>query len=401
MTADDILRLIANGENSGVEFKRDDVRPEQVAKEIVAFLNFKGGRILLGVEDDGSISGLMRSDCEEWVMQLCTDKIHPRVIPYYEECQVAGKRIAIIAVDMGIAKPHVLRRDHKETVYIRVGSTSRQATREEQMRLFQEGGFLHVETLPVSGTSLAQLDARRLQDYFGRIRKLDPLPQTDEAWTQLLVNLEYMTERRGKFLCTLAGLLLFGRRPKRFLPQAGLEWVVFPGRDKDYDTRDRATLDGPLVALWDDNGEHLEDGLFDKLMSKLRQHASHEQLAEDYLTRTLVWDYSPEAIREAVINAFVHRDWTRPSDIEVLLYQDRLDIVSPGALPNNVTVERMKQGLRIPRNPILIQTLKDYGYVEHIGMGVRNKIIRGMLQHNGTEPDFEADAIQLLIRLKK
>ena len=72
-----------------------------------------------------------------------------------------------------------------------------------------------------------------------------------------------------------------------------------------------------------------------------------------------------------------------------------MEIISPGALPNSVTVQRMKQGLRIPRNPILIQTLKDYGYVEHIGMGVRNKIILGMQRHNGTEPDFIANDLQL------
>lgn len=397
----EILDWITNGEHSGIEFKRDDIRPEQLAKEIVAFLNFKGGRILLGVDDDGSVTGLARTDAEEWVMNICTHQVHPRVIPYYEECQVAGKKIAIITVDMGITKPYVLRHAQRESVYIRVGSTSRLATREEQMRLFQEGGFLHVETLPVSGTSLVHLDLRRIQDYFGRIRKLESLPQTEAEWTQLLVNLEYMTDQKGSAMCTIVGLVVFGRKPRRFLPQAGLEWVVFPGTEKDYDTRDRATLDGPLVALWDRDGEQSEDGLLDILMSKVRQHASQEKLSENHLTRTIVWDFSSEAVREAVINAFVHRDWTRPSDIEVSLYQDRMEIISPGALPNNVTVERMKQGLRIPRNPILIQTLKDYGYVEHIGMGVRNKIIQGMKKHNGTEPDFEADDLQLLVRLKK
>jgi ATP-dependent DNA helicase RecG len=87
--------------------------------------------------------------------------------------------------------------------------------------------------------------------------------------------------------------------------------------------------------------------------------------------------------------------------VEAALYTDRLEIVSPGPLPNHVTVERMKQGLRIPRNPILIQTLKDYGYVEHMGMGVRNKIIAGMKKHNGTEPDFIADDLQLRVVLFK
>lgn len=259
----------------------------------------------------------------------------------------------------------------------------------------------NVEALPVAGTGFEHLDQRRLADYFTRIRQLDTLPHTDTDWIQLLVNLEYMSDQKDPPICTIAGLLIFGRRPKRFLSQAGLNWVVFPGLEKDYDTRDRATLDGPLVGLWDQQGERIEDGLFDLLMQKVRQHASQEYLSDDLLTRRLAWDFAPEAVREAVINAFAHRDWTRATDIEVSLYQNRMEIVSPGPLPNHVTVERMKQGLRIPRNPILIQTLKDYGYVEHIGMGVRNKIIRGMRQHNGTEPDFEADDMQLLVRLKR
>jgi ATP-dependent DNA helicase RecG len=334
-------------------------------------------------------------------MNICTHFIHPRIIPYYEEFRMDDKKIAIITTDMGISKPYVLRHGEREIVYIRVGSTSRSATREEQMRLFQEGVFLHVETLSVAGTNFSHLDLRRVRDYFRRIRKIDELPQTDAEWIQLLIHMEYMTDQGDRPLCTIAGLLLFGRKPKRFLSQAGLEWVVFPGTEKDYDTKDRSTLDGPAVGLWDETGEQTEDGLLDLLMNKVRQHASREKLSENLLTRKLVWDYSPEAVREAVTNAIVHRDWTRPSDIEISLYADRMEIISPGALPNNVSVERMKQGLRIPRNPIMIQTLKDYGYVEHIGMGVRNKIIRGMRSHNGTEPDFIADDLQLLVRLKK
>ncbi|QTA79209.1 ATP-dependent DNA helicase RecG C-terminal domain-containing protein [Desulfonema limicola] len=274
-------------------------------------------------------------------------------------------------------------------------------TSQEFLAIIQNGENSGVEILSVSGTNFSHLDMRRVQDYFSRIRKLSPLPDKDAEWERLLINMEYMTEQNQKSLCTVAGLLLFGRKPRRFLFQAGMEWIVFPGIQKEYDTRDRAGIDGPLVGLWDSNGELVEDGILEMLMSRVRQHASKEKLSENYLTRIIEWDFSPEAVREALINAFVHRDWTRPTDIEVCLYADRMEIISPGPLPNNVTVERMKQGLRVPRNPILIQTMKDYGYVEHMGMGVRNKIIAGMKKHNGTEPDFIADELQLLVRLKK
>ncbi|KLU59820.1 divergent AAA domain protein [Peptococcaceae bacterium CEB3] len=400
MVNGELLEIIRNGENSGVEFKRDDIRAETLAREIVALANYKGGRIILGVEDNGDVTGIARPDLEEWVMNICASKVHPRLIPYFEEVVVGGRRVAIISIDMGISKPYVVRHNQREDIYVRIGSTSRLATREEQARLFQTGGILHVETLAVPRATFGSLDLRRLVDYFARVRGMNDLPGSDEEWIQLLVNMELMMETEySEPVATICGLVLFGREPKRFLSQAGAEWVAYPGNEKDYDTRDRATIDAPLVALWNQQGEQVEAGLLDHLMSKVRQHASREIISEDYLTRKLKWDFAPEAVREGMINAFVHRDWTRPTDVEICLYVDRLEIVSPGSLPNNVTVERMKLGLRVPRNPIMIQTLRDYGYVEHMGMGVRNKIIKGMLAHNGKEPTLLADEDRLAVKL--
>ena len=85
MIKTELLEIIANRENSGIEFKRDDIRSEQLAKEIVAMANFQGGSVLLGVEDDGTISGLTRTNTEEWVMNVIRDKIHPLILPFYQE----------------------------------------------------------------------------------------------------------------------------------------------------------------------------------------------------------------------------------------------------------------------------------------------------------------------------
>jgi hypothetical protein len=97
MLKSDLLQLIANGENSGIDFKRDDLRPEQLAKEIVAMANLKGGSVLLGVEDDGSISGIQRTDLELWVMDTVFSRgVHPMILPYYEEVMLDdGKRVAV------------------------------------------------------------------------------------------------------------------------------------------------------------------------------------------------------------------------------------------------------------------------------------------------------------------
>src|SRR5688500_15129425 len=111
MLKSELLELIANGESSGVEFKRDDVRPEQIAKELVAFANFQGGRLLLGVEDDGTVSGLMRGDTERWVMATVFGRyVHPMILPFYEEVVLdGGQRVAVITIQSGVSKPYVLR----------------------------------------------------------------------------------------------------------------------------------------------------------------------------------------------------------------------------------------------------------------------------------------------------
>ena len=135
MIKTELLELIANGENSGIEFKRDDIRPEQLAKEIVAMANFQGGSVLLGVEDDGTISGLTRPNAEEWVMNVIRDKIHPLILPFYQEIKTdENVFVAIITFPQGISKPYVLRDQGEENIFIRVGSTSQLATREQQMR---------------------------------------------------------------------------------------------------------------------------------------------------------------------------------------------------------------------------------------------------------------------------
>jgi len=111
MTKTELLELIANGEGSGVEFKRDDLRPEQLAKEIVALANFQGGVILLGVEDDGTITGIQRENLEEWVMDTVFGRyVHPMILPFFETVQVdPQRRVALVSVTQGTAKPYVVR----------------------------------------------------------------------------------------------------------------------------------------------------------------------------------------------------------------------------------------------------------------------------------------------------
>ena len=397
MLKSELLEIIANGENSGVEFKRDDIRPEQLAKEIVALANVMGGRILLGVEDDGSITGLQRENTLEWVLNVFRDKVHPQIIPFYEEVLVEpGLRVGVISLPQGVSKPYVVRHNNREDTYIRLGDRSELATREQQIRLFEMGGLLHVEVLPVAGTSIASLDLDRLDYYLRKIISDPEVPSNNEEWVERLVGMGLMVaDGIGNTVCTIAGILCFGINPRRFLKQAGLRVMAFDGEDKEYQAILDTHLDGPLVARWQENdsGEKqlVDDGLIEKFVSAVLPFVtSEDNEIDDGLRREKNWLYPKEAIRETVLNALAHRDWTRSVEIEVSIYANRLEVTSPGRLQNSMTVAKMKAGQRSPRNPMIMDILRDYGYVDSRGMGIRTKVIPLMRKLNNTEPIFDA-----------
>jgi ATP-dependent DNA helicase RecG len=397
----ELLELIHNGENSGVEFKRDVVENHQLAKELVAFANLGGGKVLLGVEDDGTVSGVARADLEEWVMQTCRDKIRPEIVPFFAMVRAveAGKDVAVIEVERGWSVHHLWHNNHR-VYFIRVGSTSREARQEELERLFQQRGAFRLELRAVSGSSLDDLDLRRLQEYFGRVRAQEcPRLEDRSAWEALLVNTELMIQESERAIPTVAGLLLFGLTPNKFLPQAGIDAVAYPGTEKDYAARERATLRGPITPLLSGKGL-VENGLVEQAIAFVRRNTGVSAELVDGARRVEKPAYPDEAIREAVVNAVAHRDYLlSATDIELSVYADRIEIISPGRLPNGITPERMKAGCRAARNQLLKDVMRDFGYLEHMGMGVPRKIVKGMLEHNGTEPDLVEDGERFIVRL--
>jgi ATP-dependent DNA helicase RecG len=396
-TRTDLLEIVRNGENSGVEFKRDTFQNHDLAKELVAFSNFEGGIVLLGVEDDGSIAGLTRPNIEEWVMTACRDKIRPAIIPFFEivKDMEPSKNIAIVRVSRGF-DVNSLWHNNRNTYFIRVGTQSREPAPEELSRLFQRRGSFRAELRPLSGATLADLDLRRLRDYFGRVRQQET-PTTDADWTTLLVNTEIMVEDG----VTAGGILLFGTNPNRFLPQAGIDAAAFPGLEKDYAARERLTIRGPMTPLCGSDGRIIENGLIEQALDFIRRNTPVTAVLEEGARRIEKRTYPDEALREAIVNAVIHRDYLLAStDIELAIYPDRLEVISPGRLPNAITVARMRTGCRAARNQLLKDAMRDYGYLEHMGMGVPRKIIRGMKDHNGTDPELIEQAESFTVRLR-
>jgi len=380
-----------------VEFKRDDLRTQDLAKELVAFSNLEGGMVLLGVEDDGTITGLTRQDLEEWVMSVCRDKIRPAIVPFFEVVRNLedNNDVAIVRVTRGY-DVHALWHSNTNRYLMRVGTQSREASQEELARLFQQRGSIRAELRPVSGATLANLDRRRLRNYFGDIRQQGvPVDEDEEAWQSLLINTEIMTEEG----VTVGGMLLFGKMPNRFLPHAGIDAVAYPGTEQDYDAQERTALRGPMTPLLSEGGDIVENGLVEQALDFVQRNTRVAVEAEGgrRVERPV---YPDDALREGIVNALIHRDYLLTStDIELAIYSDRLEIISPGRLPNGITPERMRAGTRAARNQILKDVMRDYRYLEHMGMGIPRKIVRGMREHNGTEPDLIEQDERFVVRL--
>ena len=401
MTKTELLELIKNGENSGIEFKRDTLDNRALAKELVAFANLRGGRLILGIDDDGSVAGITRDRLEEWVMNTCRDKIRPELIPYYEIIRDVepGKDIAIVQVDRGWAVHHLWHNNHR-TYYIRVGTQSREAGAEELERLFQQRGAFRLEVRGVSGSAMDDFDYRRLNDYFQRIRSQETPDINDvDVWQDLLLNTEFLVEEDDRKPATVAGLLLFCANPNRFLPQAGIDAVAYPGKEKDYAAKERSAIRGPMTALFGSEGL-VENGLVEQAVEFTRRNTEVSATLAGGARREQKWSYPEEAVREAIVNALVHRDYLLSgTTVELSIYEDRLEVISPGRLPNGITPQRMVTGCRSARNQLLKDVMRDYGYLEHMGMGVPRKIVKVMQKHNGTSPDLIEDEEVFTIRL--
>ena len=397
LTRSELLEILANGENSGVEFKRDDLRPEDLARELVAFSNMEGGMVLLGVEDDGSVSGLTRENLEQWVMNVCRDKIRPEIVPFFTVFRdFAGRNdIAVVRVIRGL-DVHALWHNTTSRYLMRVGTQSREASGPELARLFQKRGSVRAELQPVSGAGLANLDRRRLRNYFRDIREQSvPADEDEAAWRSLLVNTEIMIEEG----VSVGGMLLFGKTPNRFLPHAGMDAVAFRGAVKDYDTLERTSIRGPMTPLLDQSGDIVENGLVEQALNFVQRN-SPAVVETSGGRRVERPTYPHDALREGIVNALIHRDYLLTgTDVELALYGDRLDIVSPGWPPNGTTPDRMRTGIRVTRNQLLKEVMRDYRYLEHMGMGIPRKIIKGMMDHNGTDPELVAQAERFTVRL--
>lgn len=419
----EVAELIVNGENSYVDFERDDLQLERLCMEFAALMNMNGGYILLGVEHDGAVSGLTRNPgkAEEWVMEVARTGVNPAISPKWHSLEwEPGKFIGIISLPSNAPnKPYQAKCDSVWISPVRVGTKTRQATREESLRLYVQGGLIEYERMLAPNAGLEDLDRKRLVNYYRNVKQQEIFAEDEiEQWENLLRNSGFICENDGNLVPSAAGMLLFGKNPKRYFPQTGITAVAYVGTEKDYDARGSAYISGPLVSLFQsteplsmqnhpsiqrqfsDPLSIVETGIIDNAVNFVRRSINVNTFIDSEGRCKEKWDYPFQAVREAIINAVTHREYAfQGTDIELSIYSDRIEIISPGHLPNAVTVEKMRRGYRSVRNKIIKEVLRDYRYIEAKGMGVPQKIIKEMREHNGTEVDLINKDDRFTVRL--
>ena len=407
MNKTELLEIVSQPENSSVEFKRDDCHPDDLAKEMSALLNLEGGVIFLGVEDDGRVSGLTRDAkaTEEWLMNIAYNNMQPPTIPIWSTVLMDdGNMVGVVRLPSDSpGKPHKAKRGRAWVTYSRAGSVSREASREEEARLYQAAHLVRYELKPVLEMGLEELDVDRLENYFYTVLdRLEPSYNNVEELRRVLLNSDLLVTSGHSECASVAGMLLFGINPNRRVPQAGVTAAAFPGTVKDYNMVDEEQIRGPMTPMISKRGALVDKGVIDRTVDFVHRNMGSSAWL-DGGRRVVERAFPVDAVREAVVNALIHRDYAREgTDVEVSLYADRLEIISPGRLPNGVTIAKMREGIvRVARNELLKEIIRDYRYMEYQGMGVRNRIIASMWQHNGTEPDLEEQDDRFVVRLWK
>lgn len=370
MLADEIL---LNGENQYVEFKEKLDNPDSIASEIVAFLNSEGGNLIIGIKDNGEVVGIEDfKKLEEQVNNICRFNCIPECVPAIDIEKVREKNIAVINISKGVDKPYRTNQGH---YYIRVGSTKRKASREELSRLFQMAGFIHFDEEPVPGSSIDDIDKEKVKYYYLKVfnKSIDNL-KIDLL--RFYENIKIARVINEKTYASVAGILLFGKSPQDLIPHSKISAVRFSGKSVSSGIIDRKELNGTLPELISE-----AEAFF--LRNTSSSSEIHGTIRKD------IYEYPLEVFRELIVNATVHRNYSiSGAQIRLFIFSDKLEIRSPGRLPNTITIENIRYGNHFTRNPLIAKLMINLGYMEDIGLGIP-KVYDLMLEHNKTEPVFE------------
>lgn len=339
MDALELLDLIQKGESSKVQFKVRINDAYKVGTELVAFSNTKGGTLIVGVNDKtGEINGLSFEELKttnQLLANAASENVKSPIYIYTETVEVSGEKLVVAQISEGTSKPHM---DNKGIIWVKNGSDKRKViAKEEIARLLQSSGNIYADEALVNGTTINDID----EDFFKSFIKSKTKKTIEELGLSISELLSNMRMLKNGTL-SLGGLLLFGKNPQQYKPTFTVQCVAIVGTDissKDY--RDK---EDPFTG-------NLQE-LYEKTLSFIMRNLKKVQNEKGF-NSPAVLELPIETIEELLVNALVHRDYFILSSIKVFIFDNRMEIISPGILPNNLTIENIKAGTSIQRNPIL------------------------------------------------
>ena len=343
-----------------------------LAESLVALANSDGGLIVLGVNRDGRPTLEIWEEEAELALREAAALCSPPVPSHFQAVELPAGRFIGIQVPRSL-ELHSL---SDGRVLVRRRDENRPLTGEEIRVLAAGRPSSDFETEAVPGARPGDLDTETLREY---LEKRETRTGARAASVATLMHEIGATDREGN--PTLIGLLLFGRNPQAFLPQSGVVFVKFPGteprgEDGGIGYGRRAELTGPVARII----ERAWAIVFDEM----RVGATVNGLEREELL-----EYPRFAVREALVNAVAHRDYRIAGRrIEIRMYADRLEIISPGGLPGYMTVDNLVEE-HFSRNPRLVNGLFQWGYIEELGLGI-DQMIEEMLQAGHPPPEFRA-----------
>ncbi|CAK8719549.1 ATP-dependent DNA helicase RecG [Candidatus Electrothrix aarhusensis] len=349
----DLLSQIALGEDSTRQFKADIKNVESLAAEMAAFANSNGGTIFIGVADDGSTPGLSQKDVgriNQLISNAASQGVRSPLTVETENLALENGRLMImLRVPKGIDKPYF---DKNGIIWLKTGSDKRRVnSKEELRRLFQLTAQFHADELPTKA-SIDKIDKLRFRDFLRDIYEME-YPDSIKERTRLLQNMNLAADDGN---LNLGGLLMFGEQPELIMPQFVVKGIRYPGNEihaSDYlDTEDFV---GPLPKIFAD--------VLAFIMRNL-----HKVQAGRGVNAPGIPEIPKTVFEELLVNALVHRDYLVSAAIRVFIYDNRIEIISPGHLPNNLTVEKIRAGNANIRNPILVSYVAK-GLLPYHGLG--------------------------------
>jgi ATP-dependent DNA helicase RecG len=366
MTSEELKSLISQGESDTLEFKTNFNK--EAIESCGAFANTRGGHLLIGVAGNGTVTGVQIGDetFNHWRNQVVQSS-DPTIIPDIESQNIEGKTIAVITLQNWPIKPVAIRGRH----YKRVGSSNRAMNAQEVTLLHLEttgGSWDHLEK---DDSTVEDIDIDQINRYISKSQRTGRKQiGKDEDPIDVLKKLHLIKGDKPTF----ASLLLFGKEDRDFLSQAEIHCGRFL-RETDID--DDRMITGTLIS-------QIEEAL-----EFVKKHIKKSIRIKETATREDVWEYPLDAIREAIINAVCHRDYTLPSKTEIRIFDDSINIWNPGGLPRGLSIDDLyKPHPSVLRNKGIAAVLYDMGYIEQWGSGME-RMRQACLEANLPEPRFE------------